>query len=33
VHVWPIDAIEEALGSEAALILPEVLIPRTVYDP
>jgi hypothetical protein len=22
VHVWPIDAIEEALGREAALILP-----------
>ena len=22
MHVWPIDAIEEALGTEAALILP-----------
>ena len=24
VHVWPIDAIEEALGRDAALVLPAI---------
>jgi len=30
VHVWPIDAIEEALGREAALILPAGVRTREV---